>query len=587
MSISFKVDDVQITAKRDRAMFNTFAGDNSYIVQNVGDELSVSSSVGSFVVTLGTGEAVICGGSMLSEGAGSELTLSENQSGYLVIRIDLSQTGTNICRFMSVPNLVQENINDEGLIYDLPLYRYSTNNAGVSELTDERVVANSIIDFVPSPTIDTSMSSSSENAVQNKVINSALNGKAPTNHRSPNTTYGVGSPTYYGHVKTINALTQNSHVDGTALSAYQGYVLKGNVDNLASSKMALVSDPTNTDILITNANGQAVDSGMQFATLNRKVKHGLDFSQVLFFGDSFVEGWTPEGTVTTWCTRLANMFSPGFNYQRFYAGGAGFAHVSSSNGHTFETYWDSIVNQINTNTTTIFIMGGYNDKDIANLTTLQNAINSFVTKVRETFPVTQTKIVYIFNPCCQIPLRSLITACNYYMHYNRAIVFSDSYWWNLFRTSFYSTDYLHPNASGHFQIARIIYGKLHGSEYMNNGSVSILTGTNQLELTSFNDIVNIRLVYNKSTTARSVKIADFPEWLTISWNSQTRKGVEYNYRELIPCADSDGSNLAYLYFGGGASGIYINSLANIKIPTEWSGGICYFNKSYDALTLLG
>ena len=47
----------------------------------------------------------------------------------------------------------------------------------------------------------------------------------PQAHASSDTTYGVGTTANYGHCKTINNLTQSSHVDGTALSAYQGYVL--------------------------------------------------------------------------------------------------------------------------------------------------------------------------------------------------------------------------------------------------------------------------------------------------------------------------------------------------------------------------
>lgn len=48
---------------------------------------------------------------------------------------------------------------------------------------------------------------------------------APSSHASSDTTYGVGTTANYGHVKTINGLTQASHVNGTALSAYQGKVL--------------------------------------------------------------------------------------------------------------------------------------------------------------------------------------------------------------------------------------------------------------------------------------------------------------------------------------------------------------------------
>lgn len=55
-------------------------------------------------------------------------------------------------------------------------------------------------------------------------------GYAIKNHAVNANTYGLGSTSKYGHVKTINGLTQASHSDGLALSAYQGKVLKTAVD---------------------------------------------------------------------------------------------------------------------------------------------------------------------------------------------------------------------------------------------------------------------------------------------------------------------------------------------------------------------
>lgn len=142
MAVSFKVEDVNISAIRDRAMFNTFAGDVSYVIEDIGDELEVTYAANSFVVTLGTGEAVICGGSMVSEGVSSALTLGDNESGYIVIEIDLSQTGANICQFKNVALLVQNNINDgSSMVYDFPLYSYTTDGNGVSSMTDMRVIS--------------------------------------------------------------------------------------------------------------------------------------------------------------------------------------------------------------------------------------------------------------------------------------------------------------------------------------------------------------------------------------------------------------------------------------------------------------
>lgn len=143
MSVSFKTDNVEISAVRDRAMFNTFAGNQSYVIKGIGDELALTYSSSSFVVSIGTGEAVICGGSTLAEGT-NEITLSQNQNGYIVIRVDLTQVGENICQFKSVSSLVQENINDEGYVYDFPLAQYTTNGNGVSSLVDTRVMKDNL-----------------------------------------------------------------------------------------------------------------------------------------------------------------------------------------------------------------------------------------------------------------------------------------------------------------------------------------------------------------------------------------------------------------------------------------------------------
>lgn len=56
-------------------------------------------------------------------------------------------------------------------------------------------------------------------------------GVPPTSHASSASTYGLGTTANYGHVKTINSLSQSSHSDGTALSAYQGYVLNWHIAN--------------------------------------------------------------------------------------------------------------------------------------------------------------------------------------------------------------------------------------------------------------------------------------------------------------------------------------------------------------------
>ena len=81
-------------------------------------------------------------------------------------------------------------------------------------------------------TVDSSLSSTSTNPLQNKAINSALAGKAPNAHASASTTYGIGTDSNYGHVRLTDATTS------TTSAASGGYAAspKAVSDALAAAK---------------------------------------------------------------------------------------------------------------------------------------------------------------------------------------------------------------------------------------------------------------------------------------------------------------------------------------------------------------
>lgn len=102
-------------------------------------------------------------------------------------------------------------------------------------------------------------------------------GKAPNSHASSATTYGVGTTANFGHCKTINNLTQASHVDGNALSAYQGKVLDS--QNI-SSYLAFCA----------NINGDSLDSA--FGKGNESIVSGI--GRQLYMYSKFKNPATPN-----------------------------------------------------------------------------------------------------------------------------------------------------------------------------------------------------------------------------------------------------------------------------------------------------
>ena len=83
------------------------------------------------------------------------------------------------------------------------------------------------------------------------TVQTQIDGKAPTNHQSTGTDYGVATQSAYGHTKLVDGLTAAAYNAGEALSAYQGAILKGMVDDVT---------PTIPNIAATGAASKSVNS---------------------------------------------------------------------------------------------------------------------------------------------------------------------------------------------------------------------------------------------------------------------------------------------------------------------------------------
>lgn len=87
--------------------------------------------------------------------------------------------------------------------------------------------------------IDVFIGHTSISSIGNGTISGAISAlqstKAPINHASQATGYGLGTSANYGHVKVIDNLTTSTARDGEALSAHQGYELDTRVKALENS----------------------------------------------------------------------------------------------------------------------------------------------------------------------------------------------------------------------------------------------------------------------------------------------------------------------------------------------------------------
>lgn len=136
-------NNISILARQDGALYNYLSGQTDCVFKGIGNQFAISSSVSSFSIVLGSGEGVV-GGRHVTErsdqGENTSITLSANSSGYVVIRVDLSKPAGAEAQLMGVPTIVRQNLNNNGTIRDLPLYKYTTNAQGVSSFTDVREI---------------------------------------------------------------------------------------------------------------------------------------------------------------------------------------------------------------------------------------------------------------------------------------------------------------------------------------------------------------------------------------------------------------------------------------------------------------
>ena len=144
MAIKVMADNNEvINVAQDAALYNVFAGNSDFIIDGIGNEMIFNHNAASLNATLGSGECVICGRHVTITGTES-ITLSASSSGYIVLRYDTTQSGSNIVRLRAVSSVRSDNKNNTGTIHDLVIGQYATNASGVSSYTDMRVVLDSV-----------------------------------------------------------------------------------------------------------------------------------------------------------------------------------------------------------------------------------------------------------------------------------------------------------------------------------------------------------------------------------------------------------------------------------------------------------
>lgn len=212
------------------------------------------------------------------------------------------------------------------------------------------------------------------------------------------------------------------------------------------------------------------DNGNKLSALRQEFNSTRNSKNIVLIGDSYLEGYTPDGNVISWGEKLKNLM-PFYNFTIKYQGGAGFSHPSGRTGERFIDLLNKAGNDLSeaerNNVSLVLIGGGYNDKDESKAD-LQNYINTFANRSRELFPYAEidySLIGWSWASASRNKLRTMCSNLKYCRTSGVKILTSTIF--TLHDYSFLSSDGVHPNDDGQNAIAQTM------AQVINGGDVNI------------------------------------------------------------------------------------------------------------------
>lgn len=284
---------------------------------------------------------------------------------------------------------------------------------------------------------------------------------------------------------------------------------KGDIRNAISEKG--VSVPTSAKIDEYASYISQIQAGVD--------EMSIDFSNLVIIGDSYTQGWTPDGNVTSWANYLVNFLGDRV-YQSYIlgVGGTGFSHVGASLSTTFADLWEQAEDECSwiSDATCVIVMGGVNDND-QTLNNIESKVSSFWQGVRSSCP--DATLMYLFNPNCWIGTRNTIYGCYHAIPNNISVIAADSWWWMLCDTDYFASDHLHPNEAGQQVIAKKVFQTLMGTP-VNHISYLDLNPRSGMTARMYIHNESVTLYFSGSVEAatRATAIGNWPSWFQMDTN---------------------------------------------------------------------
>ena len=255
---------------------------------------------------------------------------------------------------------------------------------------------------------------------------------------------------------------------------------------------------------------EAVKTGLSTArSYTDSSRRTFDFNgKTICIGDSYGEGYNPDGNVTGWPTLLKEYL--GLSDDNFFSnslGGAGFV-----NGTTFATLLSQTSNHFNNDdVTNLIVCGGFNDMNVTENAIL-NAINNFKKQANIIYPNAHIFVGFIGSSTTMSTRGSLFlprSAYNSGCGYN-GISYLSGVENALHADTMFGSDGVHPNTWGEESIAKAIANALlngyasvihAGTRITNVTFKNGFTGSTIIETMQYNDMCSLYGSFSMTRTS--------------------------------------------------------------------------------------
>lgn len=225
-----------------------------------------------------------------------------------------------------------------------------------------------------------------------------------------------------------------------------------------------VSIPKTASYVVVSAQTatmQTVKASFRFLRARKDVNGG----NWIFIGDSYLDGYTPDGGVDSWGVKLASFM--GLDSDKYVIsakGGAGF--YSQSDGINFKALLEGVTAFEKDSVTNIVVCGGYND-NTQTAANIYNAVVTFLTKAKELYPSALVSIGMVGYNSASPGIRNNLRYNSLYTYQEAVGNAPNARYLPLveyaLNNSLMSSDGVHPNANGQVQIAIAVKNALMGS----------------------------------------------------------------------------------------------------------------------------